>query len=96
VEKKDQDGRFYRATHCQVALKAEDLVEPFDNLEGITCEIQVCSLLAHVWNELEHDLVYKPTTGTFSGRESDSLAMPRIPHGRHWLSLSSCHATGTK
>jgi ppGpp synthetase/RelA/SpoT-type nucleotidyltranferase len=48
VEKKDQDGRFYRATHCQVALKAEDLVESFDNLEGITCEIQVCSLLAHV------------------------------------------------
>lgn len=73
VEKKDQDGHFYRATHCQVALKQEDLIEPFDNLEGLTCEIQVCSLLAHVWNELEHDLVYKPTTGQLSGREKESL-----------------------
>ena len=75
VDKKDEDGHFYRATHCQVALKREDLVEPFDNLEGLTCEIQVCSLLAHVWNELEHDLVYKPTTGVLSDREKDSLSV---------------------
>lgn len=73
VDKKDQAGHFYRATHCQVTLKQDDLVEPFENLEGLTCEIQVCSLLAHVWNELEHDLVYKPTSGEISDRETDSL-----------------------
>jgi ppGpp synthetase/RelA/SpoT-type nucleotidyltranferase len=74
VEVDDKGGSgFYRATHCQVALKPEDLDEPYDNLAGLTCEIQVCSLLAHVWNELEHDLVYKPTTGTLSPRETDSL-----------------------
>jgi ppGpp synthetase/RelA/SpoT-type nucleotidyltranferase len=73
IERKDKDGTFYRATHCQVALKKEDLEEPNDNLEGLTCEIQVCSLLAHVWNELEHDLVYKPTTGGLSNHENESL-----------------------
>ena len=57
----------------QVKLKPEDLQAENDNLEGITCEIQVCSLLAHVWNELEHDLLYKPTTGSLSQREKDSL-----------------------
>jgi len=74
-EKKDRNGHFYRATHCQVALKPEDLIEPFDNLEGLTCEIQVCSLLAHVWNELEHDLAYKPTTGDLSTHEKESLSI---------------------
>ena len=73
IEKKDKSGTLYRATHCQVALKEEDLEEPNDNLKGLTCEIQVCSLLAHVWNELEHDLVYKPTTGELSHRENESL-----------------------
>lgn len=75
IEKKDKSGTLYRATHCQVALKEEDLEEPNDNLKGLTCEIQVCSLLAHVWNELEHDLVYKPTTGELSHRENESLSI---------------------
>jgi ppGpp synthetase/RelA/SpoT-type nucleotidyltranferase len=73
VQKKDNPGKFYRATHCQVVLKKDDIDEPNSNLEGLSCEIQVCSLLAHVWNELEHDLVYKPTTGTLSDRENESL-----------------------
>jgi ppGpp synthetase/RelA/SpoT-type nucleotidyltranferase len=73
VQEKDKNESFYRATHCQVALKQEDLEEPNNNLKGLTCEIQVCSLLAHVWNELEHDLVYKPTTGKLSDRETESL-----------------------
>ena len=72
VDKKDSTGHFYRATHCQVALKAEDLLEPFDNLEGLTCEIQVCSMMAHVWNEIEHDIGYKPT-GELSDLERATL-----------------------
>lgn len=60
VERKDRPGRHYRGTHCIVTLSAEDGGE---ELEGLRCEIQVCSLLAHVWNELEHDLVYKPMSG---------------------------------
>ena len=73
VDVKDAPGKHYRATHCQVKLKPEDFQDENDNLEGLTCEIQVCSMLAHVWNELEHDLVYKPTTGNLSERETDSL-----------------------
>ena len=75
VDRKDYDekGEFYRATHVQVVLKADDLEEPYQNLEGITCEVQVCSMLAHVWNEIEHDLGYKPTTGELSDREKESL-----------------------
>lgn len=64
---------FYRATHCQVALPEDDLVAGLENLKGSTCEIQVCSLLAHVWNELEHDLVYKALTGEVSDAENAAL-----------------------
>jgi len=63
-EKKDkitQGGKgFYRATHCQVVLLDEDLVGTYENLKATSCEIQVCSMMAHVWNEIEHDIAYKP------------------------------------
>jgi ppGpp synthetase/RelA/SpoT-type nucleotidyltranferase len=73
VDEKDEQGNFYRATHCQIVVKPDDLTEQYENLEGLSCEIQVCSMLVHVWNELEHDLVYKPTTGDLSQSETDSL-----------------------
>lgn len=53
---------FYRATHCQVTLGEEGDTR-WDNLAGHTCEVQVCSLLAHTWAELEHDLTYKKMRG---------------------------------
>lgn len=87
VEDSNEEEQYYRATHCQVSLKTDDLEEPNDNLAGLTCEIQVCSMLAHVWNELEHDLVYKPTTGDVSGRERESLSirahLKNSPNARH-------------
>lgn len=64
---------FYMATHCQVALPPDDLNDRLANLAGTSCEVQVCSLLAHVWNELEHDLAYKPLTGELSDQEKASL-----------------------
>lgn len=77
VDKKDEAaqrrGSLYRATHCQVELKPEDLVGTYVNLKGLSCEVQVCSLLAHVWNEIEHDLGYKPLTGELSKVEIDLL-----------------------
>ena len=63
--------RHYRATHCQVFLTDDDLVGSNENLKGTTCEIQVCSLLAHVFNEIEHDLQYKPLTGQLSSSEKE-------------------------
>lgn len=67
VDKKDKlavnSYQFYRATHCQVFLREEDLVGHYENLRGTSCEIQVCSMMAHVWNEIEHDIGYKPEGG---------------------------------
>jgi ppGpp synthetase/RelA/SpoT-type nucleotidyltranferase len=70
---KDQPFGFYRATHCMVHLKDEEAVGQFQNLKGLGCEIQVCSLLAHVFNELEHDLRYKPLSGDLSNKENALL-----------------------
>lgn len=56
-------SQFYRATHCQVFLREEDLVGDYGNLRGASCEVQICSMMAHVWNEIEHDIGYKPEGG---------------------------------
>lgn len=50
---------FYRAIHCQVYLKPQDIIGENENLGGLSCEVQVCTMMAHVWNEIEHDIVYK-------------------------------------
>jgi len=73
VEVKDRPGELYRATHCQVALPPEALVGTYENLSGLTCEIQVCSLLAHVSNEIDHDVRYKPMMGPISDNEAELL-----------------------
>ena len=53
-------GQFYRATHCQVHLSENELHGNYENLRGASCEVQICSMMAHVWNEIEHDIGYKP------------------------------------
>jgi ppGpp synthetase/RelA/SpoT-type nucleotidyltranferase len=73
VKDKGEVGRHYKATHCQVLLLEDELVAPNENLRGTTCEIQVCSLLAHVFNEVEHDLQYKPLTGDLSEQEKEFI-----------------------
>lgn len=66
-------SNFYRATHCQVVLPAEELVGLYDNLKGLSCEVQVCSMLAHVWNEIEHNLRYKQLSGSLSADEQELI-----------------------
>jgi len=65
-EKKEHTDRvhgnnrnFYRATHMQIALRAGDCSGPYENLSEDQCELQITSMLAHVWNEIEHDIGYK-------------------------------------
>ena len=41
----------------------------------VPCEVQVCSMMAHVWNEIEHDLGYKPDAATLSEQEKNFLVM---------------------
>lgn len=73
VKDKADNGKHYRATHCQVYLLEDDLAGPNENLAGTTCEIQVCSLLAHVFNEIEHDLQYKALSGELSDIERELI-----------------------
>lgn len=77
IDRKDklnpEAGLFYRATHCQVFLPDSDLVGDYDNLRGASCEIQICSMMAHVWNEIEHDIGYKPEGGGPSDAERGLL-----------------------
>jgi len=63
----------YRATHCQVRISEHDLLPATRNLRNDSCEIQICSLLAHVFNEVEHDLAYKPVAGVPSEVERQHL-----------------------
>ena len=62
----------YKATHCQVELRPENLAGENENLEGLSCEIQICTMMQHVWNEIEHDIGYKPS-GTVSTGENELL-----------------------
>lgn len=65
-------SNFYRAAHLEVYLPSQDLVGTYSNVLGVPCEIQVCSMMAHVWNEIEHDIGYKPT-GELSELEKATL-----------------------
>lgn len=78
VEVKDRPGGFYRATHCQLRLSREDALELPPELLGLSCEVQVCSLLAQVWNEIEHGLVYAGTGATSPEEEAALHALGRL------------------
>ncbi len=66
------NSSFYKATHCQVALPDPLTEGENENLSGLSCEIQICTMMEHVWNEIEHDIGYKPT-GSLSGGEEEAL-----------------------
>ena len=76
-EKKDNNAadssNFYRATHIEAFLVESDVIGTYANVSDVPCEIQVCSMMAHVWNEIEHDLGYKPLTGSLSEQERSLL-----------------------
>jgi ppGpp synthetase/RelA/SpoT-type nucleotidyltranferase len=72
---RDDPSNFYRASHIEVFLTAADGVGTYTNVMDVPCEVQVCSMMAHVWNEIEHDLGYKPAAGTLSDQERNFLVM---------------------
>jgi hypothetical protein len=76
-ERKDKNAtnssNFYRATHVEAFLRETDVIGTYSNVSDVPCEIQVCSMMAHVWNEIEHDLGYKPLTGSLSEQERSLL-----------------------
>ncbi|WFU44132.1 hypothetical protein QA640_17775 [Bradyrhizobium sp. CB82] len=78
-ERKDKNQgdptNFYRASHLEVFLTPGDGVGTYTNVMDVPCEVQVCSMMAHVWNEIEHDLGYKPAAGELSEQERNFLMM---------------------
>lgn len=72
---RDDEYNFYRASHVEVFLAPADGVGTYTNVMDVPCEVQVCSMMAHVWNEVEHDLGYKPAAGTLSEQERNFLRM---------------------
>lgn len=72
---RDDPGNFYRASHIEVFLTKADGVGTYANVMDVPCEVQVCSMMAHVWNEIEHDLGYKPAAGMLSEQERNFLVM---------------------
>lgn len=59
-EQRTDHSRWYRATHLQIAIRPENMVPELENLSDDSCEVQISSLLEHSWNEIEHDIGYKP------------------------------------
>jgi ppGpp synthetase/RelA/SpoT-type nucleotidyltranferase len=55
-DERHRKGSGYRATHLLVRL-GDDIDRA--SLRGATCEIQITTIAAHVFNELEHDIGYK-------------------------------------
>lgn len=81
VENKDKQNQdvqnFYRAIHVQAYLPEDERVGTYDNLADVGCEIQICTIMAHVWNEIEHDIGYKPD------------GEPGLPEKYHLLQLGN-------
>lgn len=59
----------YWATHYRVHMKESALGDKDARYAQAVVEIQVASVLMHAWAEVEHDLIYKPMTGTLSEAE---------------------------
>lgn len=72
---RDDPNNFYRSSHVEVFLTPSDGVGTYLNVMDVPCEVQVCSMMAHVWNEIEHDLGYKPAAGVLSDQERNFLVM---------------------
>jgi hypothetical protein len=60
----------YRATHLLVAV---DQQEERVSLRGTICEVQITSIAAHLFNELEHDIGYKDHGISTSSAEDAAL-----------------------
>lgn len=77
IEKNDQTGATpykkqfsgYKATHFRVKLNKEI----HQSYSFSTIEIQLASVLMHSWSEVEHDFLYKPTSGNISLEEEQIL-----------------------
>lgn len=54
----------YQSVHCILYNKEDRIIDNINVQQGITCEIQIRTLLQHSYSELTHDRVYKNKTVT--------------------------------
>ena len=66
----------YNAAHIVIRLGDDRLVHPeYKRYQELLCEIQLTTVLHHVWSEMEHDIVYKPQKelSAFDARVFDAM-----------------------
>lgn len=62
VKEKDQSGG-YESIHVLVKLQDDRISLPeYEDFKGLTCEIQLRTLIDHAWSETSHKIKYKPDT----------------------------------
>ncbi|RAH47401.1 uncharacterized protein BO95DRAFT_359195, partial [Aspergillus brunneoviolaceus CBS 621.78] len=72
----------YKATHFTVKLREEDI--PDDRRyawKDVVVEIQVGTLVMHVWSEIEHDMIYKPVESQGEGISDDEERLLDLING---------------
>jgi len=70
---KQDNKNHYRATHMQICLRKDHLSKDEVATLRDSCELQITSMLAHVWNEIEHDTIYKEKSGKLSTEEKRAI-----------------------
>lgn len=63
----------YYADHYRLYMQDGSLEEANKQYAAAKIEVQVGSVLMHAWSEVEHDLIYKPESGTLSEDEEAIL-----------------------
>jgi ppGpp synthetase/RelA/SpoT-type nucleotidyltranferase len=65
----------YAAEHFGVSLdRVPDVDDALADLRRLPCEVQLCTVTQHVWNELEHDIIYKQPDGQPDAGQRELLA----------------------
>ncbi|CAI7628998.1 unnamed protein product [Penicillium pancosmium] len=72
----------YKATHFVVKLRDEDIPDDRrDAWKDVVVEIQVGTLVMHVWSEIEHDMIYKPLDSQGEGISNDEERLLDLING---------------
>ncbi len=67
----ENDNTPYQAVHYVVRLGPEILAKPqYAPFAGLRCEIQIQTMLSHIWAETSHDIIYKTPGATGFGTEA--------------------------
>lgn len=69
------DQTEYKATHVIVVAPQGG---EYATIDGACCEVQVCNMAAHVFNEIEHDIRYKLHDAEPTQRTKDALERLRL------------------